>query len=210
MSHDLNYNVMFSQRGVMNLAHNLQDIRDLKRRTHANRLNNIDAVCVNFRCCSGELNLKYSSYHSGKTDDLDFLINHILQKEIYQEIVLVGFSLGANLLLKYLGERDVLPKEIKKGVLEQFIAVCKNIHICLVNNGSTDGTLEAINSISEKFIDRLSVVSIRNKKEDESALKLGFRFLMNNASVSKVILSNKLNMNELQNISEISSTLNSN
>jgi dolichyl-phosphate beta-glucosyltransferase len=101
-------------------------------------------------------------------------------------------------------------KEIKKGVLEQFIAVCKNIHICLVNNGSTDGTLEAINSISEKFIDRLSVVSIRNKKEDESALKLGFRFLMNNASVSKVILSNKLNMNELQNISEISSTLNSN
>ena len=35
---------MFSQRGVMNLAHNLQDVRDLKRRTHANRLNGIDAV----------------------------------------------------------------------------------------------------------------------------------------------------------------------
>ena len=32
------------QRGVMNLAHNLQDVRDLKRRTHANRLNGIDAV----------------------------------------------------------------------------------------------------------------------------------------------------------------------
>ena len=28
----------------MNLAHNLQDVRDLKRRTHANRLNGIDAV----------------------------------------------------------------------------------------------------------------------------------------------------------------------
>ena len=41
--------------------------------------------------------------------------SYILQKEIYKEIVLVGFSLGANLLLKYLGERDVLPKEIKKG-----------------------------------------------------------------------------------------------
>ena len=43
LSQELNYNVMFSQRGVMNLAHNLQDIRDLKRRTHANRLNGIDA-----------------------------------------------------------------------------------------------------------------------------------------------------------------------
>ena len=39
---------MFSQRGVMNLAHNLQDIRDLKRRTHANRLKwHIDAVWLN-------------------------------------------------------------------------------------------------------------------------------------------------------------------
>ena len=42
LSQELNYNVMFSQRGVMNLAHNLHDVRELKRRTHANRLNAID------------------------------------------------------------------------------------------------------------------------------------------------------------------------
>ena len=42
LSKELNYNVMFSQRGVMNLAHNLHDVRELKRRTHANRLNGID------------------------------------------------------------------------------------------------------------------------------------------------------------------------
>ena len=47
LSQELNYNIMFSQRGVMNLAHNLQDVRDLKRRTHANRLNGIDAVWLN-------------------------------------------------------------------------------------------------------------------------------------------------------------------
>ena len=47
LSQELNYNVMFSQRKVMNLAHNLQDVRDLKRRTHANRLNGIDAVWLN-------------------------------------------------------------------------------------------------------------------------------------------------------------------
>ena len=38
LSQDLNYNVMFSQRGVMNLAHTLQDVRDTQRRVNANRL----------------------------------------------------------------------------------------------------------------------------------------------------------------------------
>jgi sarcosine oxidase subunit beta len=43
LSQDINYNVMFSQRGVMNLAHTLQDVRDTERRVNANRLNGVDA-----------------------------------------------------------------------------------------------------------------------------------------------------------------------
>ena len=43
LSHDLNYNVMFSQRGVMNLGHTLQDMRDIQRRSNANYLNGIDS-----------------------------------------------------------------------------------------------------------------------------------------------------------------------
>ncbi|MCP5265197.1 MAG: sarcosine oxidase subunit beta family protein [Burkholderiaceae bacterium] len=43
LSRDLNYNVMFSQRGVMNLGHTLQDMRDIERRVTANQLNGIDA-----------------------------------------------------------------------------------------------------------------------------------------------------------------------
>jgi len=42
LSQDLNYNLMFSQRGVMNLGHTLQDMRDIERRVNANRLNGID------------------------------------------------------------------------------------------------------------------------------------------------------------------------
>ncbi|WP_428603926.1 sarcosine oxidase subunit beta family protein [Sedimenticola sp.] len=42
LSQDLNYNVMFSQRGVLNLGHTLQDMRDIQRRVNANRLNGID------------------------------------------------------------------------------------------------------------------------------------------------------------------------
>ena len=46
LSQDLNYNVMFSQRGVYNLGHTLQDMRDIERRVSANRLNGIDAEVV--------------------------------------------------------------------------------------------------------------------------------------------------------------------
>ena len=47
LSQELNYNVMFSQRGVYNLGHSLQDMRDIERRVSANRLNGLDAVVVN-------------------------------------------------------------------------------------------------------------------------------------------------------------------
>ena len=46
LSQELNYNVMFSQRGVYNLGHTLQDMRDIERRVAANRLNGIDAEVV--------------------------------------------------------------------------------------------------------------------------------------------------------------------
>ncbi|WP_435103089.1 sarcosine oxidase subunit beta family protein [Arhodomonas sp. AD133] len=42
LSREINFNVMFSQRGVLNLGHNLQDMRDIRRRVNANRLNGID------------------------------------------------------------------------------------------------------------------------------------------------------------------------
>jgi sarcosine oxidase subunit beta len=43
LEEDLDYPILFSQRGVLNLAHSLQDVRDSKRRVYANRLNGIDA-----------------------------------------------------------------------------------------------------------------------------------------------------------------------
>ncbi|MFK7963148.1 MAG: sarcosine oxidase subunit beta family protein [Burkholderiaceae bacterium] len=43
LSLDLNFNVLFSQRGVLNLGHNLQDMREIERRVNANQLQGIDA-----------------------------------------------------------------------------------------------------------------------------------------------------------------------
>ena len=47
LTEDINFNVMFSQRGVYNLGHTLQDMRDIERRVNANVLNGIDAEVVN-------------------------------------------------------------------------------------------------------------------------------------------------------------------
>ena len=73
----------------------------------------VDACAVNFRGCSGETNRLFRSYHSGATEDLEAVISHILEKDIYKEVYIKGISLGANMALKYAGERDELPKELK-------------------------------------------------------------------------------------------------
>jgi len=100
--------------------------------------NGIDACAVNFRGCSGEPNLLYRSYHSGATDDLEAIVKHILTKNQYSEIYIKGISLGANMALKYVGEVNALPKELKaviaistpcdlKGSCDELLSV-KNRH----------------------------------------------------------------------------------
>jgi predicted alpha/beta-fold hydrolase len=64
-----------------------------------------DALAWNFRGCGGEVNQTYRFYHSGATPDLHFLVNHICNHSEYRSIILIGFSLGGNLTLKYLGEQ---------------------------------------------------------------------------------------------------------
>ncbi|UOB19160.1 YheT family hydrolase [Abyssalbus ytuae] len=78
--------------------------------------NNFDAVCINFRSCSGETNSLYKSYHSGATEDLEAVIEYIVSDKKYDTIILTGFSLGGNVTLKYLGERDTVPKQIKAAI----------------------------------------------------------------------------------------------
>lgn len=75
-----------------------------------------DVAAMNHRGCSGEENRLYLSYNSGRTEDLEELINNVLQYYDYDSISLIGFSLGGNVLLKYLGEREEVPHQIKSGV----------------------------------------------------------------------------------------------
>ncbi|MGK0296962.1 MAG: putative alpha/beta-fold hydrolase [Gammaproteobacteria bacterium] len=62
------------------------------------------AVFMHFRSCSGEMNRLERSYHSGETDDIRFLIQVLQTRYPDVPIATVGYSLGGNALLKYLGE----------------------------------------------------------------------------------------------------------
>jgi uncharacterized protein len=66
--------------------------------------NGYDVLAWNYRGCGDEMNKQKRFYHSGATDDLHQVVQHALTKG-YLEVVMIGFSLGGNLTLKYLGEQ---------------------------------------------------------------------------------------------------------
>ena len=103
--------------------------------------NGYDCCAVNFRGCSGEPNIKYRSYHSGATEDLMNILDHILSTRDYKSIFLKGFSLGGNLLLKYLGEGNQIPTELKGAVA---VSVPCNLHDSCKQLLSTKNILYAI------------------------------------------------------------------
>jgi len=47
LSSELNFNVMYTKKGVLSLGHSLQEMRDISRRVNANRLNGIDSELLN-------------------------------------------------------------------------------------------------------------------------------------------------------------------
>ncbi len=70
-----------------------------------------DIVAMNQRGCGGRPNQRFESYHSGRSDDLDLVIQHL--RKTYQRISVIGFSLGGNITLKYAGEKGSnTPSEI--------------------------------------------------------------------------------------------------
>ncbi|MES2438438.1 MAG: alpha/beta fold hydrolase [Verrucomicrobiota bacterium] len=76
-----------------------------------------DVLAWNFRGCGGEPNRLLRMYHSGATEDLHAVVSHALETHPAGRVDLIGFSLGGNLTLKYLGEDpENLPPQIHRGV----------------------------------------------------------------------------------------------
>ena len=113
---DLDWSKRGSKKLILVLAGLEGKSKSLYARAAINHFNkqNWDAVCMNYRGCSGEPNLLLEGYHMGASNDVKSTITHIIDKYNYEEIVILGYSLGGNLALKYAGEeRNLIPKQVK-------------------------------------------------------------------------------------------------
>ncbi|RLC05115.1 MAG: alpha/beta hydrolase [Deltaproteobacteria bacterium] len=102
---DLDWSTKGSNRLAI-ISHGLEGSTDrayVKGMVKAVNDNGWDGLAWNYRSCSGEPNRQLRSYHNGVTDDLSWVINHARHRYPYKEIALIGFSLGGNLTLLYLG-----------------------------------------------------------------------------------------------------------
>ena len=90
--------------------------------------------CVlNFRDCGDYSNRLPRRYHAGETNDVRFFLNELARRETVGPMAAVGYSLGGNVLLKYLGEAAA------SSPLRAAAAVCVplNLHVCAtaINQG---------------------------------------------------------------------------
>ena len=113
-----------------------------------------DVLAWNFRGCSGEMNLKARFYHSGATEDLKRVIRHVREKG-YEKVSLVGFSLGGNLTLKYLGEAEPDPAIISAAVF----SVPLDLHNSCIQISRPENWMYA-----RRFLNNLKL-KIRKKEE---------------------------------------------
>lgn len=93
------------------------------------------AVLMHFRGCNGQPNLLPRAYHSGDTADLAAVLAEINLRFPQQTLVAVGYSLGANVLLKFCGEQH------GQNPLSAAIAVCPPLDLSAcasrINQGSS-------------------------------------------------------------------------
>jgi predicted alpha/beta-fold hydrolase len=71
----------------------------------------------NCRSCSGEMNRAARMYHHGDTEDIEEILSHALSTKHYEQIDLIGFSMGGSILSKYLGVKGKeVPDEVRCGI----------------------------------------------------------------------------------------------
>ncbi len=120
--------------------------------------NGFDVVAWNYRGCSEEMNKALRFYHSGASDDLGDVVNHVIRQG-YNNIYLIGFSLGGNLTLKYIGEK--LADPTIKGVVT--FSVPLHLHTSCLQ----------LSMSSNWIYSRRFLKSLKNKIRTKAKLMLG-------------------------------------
>ncbi|WP_421765237.1 YheT family hydrolase [Ekhidna sp.] len=143
------------------LSHGLEGSSDrhyIKRPAEYFSRQGWDILAWNNRSCSGEMNRLPRFYHHGATEDIAAVIDHGLSHG-YEEIVLIGYSMGGGMQQKYLGERA--PDERIKGAIS-FSVPCnvQNSAEMLRKGASRIYEKRFVKRLKEKILTKAEVVDM--------------------------------------------------
>ncbi|APZ42283.1 hydrolase [Acidihalobacter ferrooxydans] len=104
---DLDWSTQSRHPGLVLVIHGLEGSSQsayVQRLLRQLERHGLQAVVMHFRGCSGEPNRLQRGYHAGDTADIDYVARQLLLRFPQRPLAAIGYSLGANALLKWLGE----------------------------------------------------------------------------------------------------------
>jgi predicted alpha/beta-fold hydrolase len=127
-------------------------------------------VRMNMRSCGGTDKFSPAIYHSGCSNDVALVVEHIAQQHQLQAIALIGYSMGGNLVLKYAGELGATAPTSAHGAFKAVVGISPLMDLA----ASSAALHEPQNRIYEKYFLRSMVDRIRRKAELFPRLYLPF------------------------------------
>lgn len=148
-------------RKLMVLSHGLEGSSDrhyIKRPAKYFSKKGWDILAWNNRSCSGEMNRLPRFYHHGATEDIAAVIDRGLQ-EAYDELVLIGYSMGGGMQQKYLGERAV-DSRIKGAISFSVPCNVKDSAVQLRQKGNQMYERRFIKKLKEKIVKKSTMMEL--------------------------------------------------
>ncbi len=122
-------------------------------------------VFMHFRGCSGEPNRLARSYHSGETNDLNFVVQKLQDEYPARSISVLGVSLGGNVLLKWLGEQNNDPG-IARAVTISVPFELASAADCLEQGASRIYQTYLLNKLNRSLRAKMQIIDLPLTSED--------------------------------------------
>jgi predicted alpha/beta-fold hydrolase len=135
-----------------------------------------DCLAWNFRSCGGEMNQTARFYHSGATEDLDAVVNNAFEKG-YSDVRLMGFSLGGNLTLKYLGEQgSAIDSRIKGAIVFSVPMDLKACSLSIIEPRNQVYMRRFLNTLKPKVVEKARFFPEKISLEDHQLVRTLYDF----------------------------------
>lgn len=135
-----------------------------------------DCLAWNFRSCGGEMNQTARFYHSGATEDLDAVVQHAFARG-YDDVRLVGFSLGGNLTLKYLGEAgSAIDRRMKGAIVFSVPMDLRACSLAIIEPRNQVYMHRFLKSLKPKVVEKAGVFPDRISLEEHRLVKTLYDF----------------------------------